>query len=107
MPNATLTIARPQATSLLQHQLGEGQRLLALAIEDRLALAQASQEKSAWSLRNRQLLFRVFEDNSGIEGYGGPKPISYHASVALQVEHFRQEIRAHLACLERVLKRVG
>lgn len=101
------TIAICHAASLLQHQLGEGQRLLGRPLEDRFALARAVQEKSAWSLRNRQLLFKVFEDNSGIRGYGGMAPLSPSASLPLQVEHFREEVRGQLACLKSVLERVG
>lgn len=104
---ATLTLARTEATSLLQHQLGEGQRLLALAVADLQGFAKICQERSAWSLRNRQLLFRVFEDNSGIAGYHGLAPISSRASLPLQLEHFREEVRAQLACLEDVLRRVS
>jgi hypothetical protein len=104
---ATLTLARSEAASLLQHQLGEGQRLLALAVSDYQAFVKVGMERSAWSLRNRQILFKVFEDNSGIAGYRGLAPISARASLPLQIEHFRQELRAQLACLEDVLQRVG
>jgi hypothetical protein len=107
MATATLTIGRKQATGLLLHQLNEGQRLAAVPLEDRFGLARAIQEKSAWSIRNRQLLFRVFEDNSGIEGYKGMSPLSPQASVGIQIEHFRQEVRAQSACLQAVLERVG
>ncbi|MDB5097868.1 MAG: hypothetical protein JWM80_2289 [Cyanobacteria bacterium RYN_339] len=104
---ATLTLAKPEAASLLQHQLGEGQRFLAQAVANAVDFARVNQERSAWSLRNRQILFRVFEDNSGITGYRGLDPISTSASLPLRVEHFRQEVRAQLACLQEVLKKVG
>jgi hypothetical protein len=107
MGNVTLTIGRPQAAGLLLHQLSEGQRLLVAPLEDRVGLAQVNQVKSAWSLRNRQLLFRVFEDNSGIAGYKGMSPLSPRASLGIQIEHFRQEVRAQLACLQAVLDRVS
>lgn len=103
----TMTIERSEATSRLQHQLEEGQRLVDVPMEDRFDLARAQQEKSAWSLRNRQLLFRVFEDNSGIEGYRGIAPMSARASLPLQIEHYRQELRAQLDCLQTVLARVS
>jgi hypothetical protein len=101
------TLPRTEATNLLQHQLGEGQRFLAQAVASQVDFARMAQERSAWSLRNRQILFRVFADNSGITGYRGLEPISSRASLPLQVEHFRQEVRAQLACLQDVLQRVG
>ena len=94
------------ATRMLDQQLDEGRKLLAMVVEDRVALARAFQAKAAWSLRNRQLLYKVFDDNSGIAGYRGMGPISQRASLPLQVEHFRQELRTQLDCLQDVLERV-
>lgn len=95
------------AACLLMYQLNEGQRFLAVPLEDRVALARVATEKAAWSLRNRQVLFRVFADASGQTGYKGMKPLSARASLPLQIEHFRQEVRSQLDCLSKVLERVG
>ena len=106
MPRSTPTIPRDTAARLIYLQLGEGQRLLGLPVDDRVGLASMSQAKAAWSLRNRQFLFKLFEDHSGIEGYRLMQPLTTRASLPLQAEHLRQELRGQLACLQGVLERL-
>ena len=101
-----MTPHRADAACLLNYQVNEGQRFLAVAVGDRMSLARVATEKAAWSLRNRQVLFRVCREASGKIGYQGMKPLSSRASLPLQIEHFRQEVRSQLECLTKVLEAV-
>lgn len=84
----------------LAAQVETGEQLLYASISDRFELAKLRQEKSGWSLRNKQLFFHA----KALNGYEGTRPLHLEGPLSEQVEAFRQELKGQLSHLQRVLR---
>lgn len=98
MSNATGSTAHALAM-----QVEAGERLLRASVGDRFELARLRQEKSGWSLRNKQLLFHA----KALSGYEGTSPLHVEGPLEQQVADLHRELQRQLSHLQRVLREAG
>lgn len=98
-----MTLAVDDLVSEMKRQIAQGELLLEREVDGMHGLAKLREEKSAWSLRNKQLLFQ----RKALAGYEGTSGLPEEGSWELQLAKFRKELSRQLVHLRGALTAVA
>lgn len=109
-PPPKLLVARVEAAQKIKERIQKGLDMKNIEIRDEDGLDSAEAEKTRWVRYNRELLTRIFDNDSVAEEYHrscvagvipmGPSPLSR------RVEIFLDTMRSGINCLESILERL-